>query len=50
LRLESTRLGVPSRQPSEAGGWWAAGVDAAKRLTFHVPGDRAEVHPGRGSW
>lgn len=24
------------------------GVDAVGRLTFHVPGDGAEVHPGRG--
>lgn len=33
---------------AEAGVWPAVGVDASGRLTFHVSGDGAEVHPGWG--
>lgn len=54
-RLKPTQPRAPfytlGRRASQQGaGGRPAGVDADRRLTFHVPGDCAEVHPGWGSW
>lgn len=54
-RLEPTRPRAPfhplGRRASQQGaGGRPDSIDADRRLTFHVPGDCAEVHPDWGSW
>lgn len=46
-RAPSTHSGPHGSSGRGSGG--RVPVDTAGRLTFHVPGDGAEVHPGRGS-